>query len=116
MESLLTLYLGAFVGFALLILAPIFAKLLQLAVSRRREALADASAVQLPRYPPGLLSALEKLDSDTTVTHSASRATAHMWIESPIPTEESQGKLSRLNRLSLTHPPLSERIAARREL
>ena len=106
----------AFVGFALLILAPIFAKLLQLAVSRRREALADASAVQLTRYPPGLISALEKLESDTTVTHSASRATAHMWIESPIPTEESQGKLSRLNRLFLTHPPLSERIAALREL
>jgi heat shock protein HtpX len=68
----------ALVGFALLILAPIFAKLLQLAVSRRREALADASAVQLTRYPPGLISALEKLDSDSTVTHSASRATAHM--------------------------------------
>jgi heat shock protein HtpX len=106
----------AFVGFALLILAPIFAKLLQLAVSRRREALADASAVQLTRYPPGLISALEKLDSDSTVTHSASRATAHMWIESPIPTEESQGKLSWLNKLFLTHPPLSERIAALREL
>ena len=106
----------AFVGFALLILAPIFAKLLQLAVSRRREALADASAVQLTRYPPGLISALEKLDSDSTVTHSASRATAHMWIESPIPTEESQGKLSWLNKHFSTHPPLSERIAALREL
>jgi heat shock protein HtpX len=106
----------AFLGFALLILAPISAKLLQLAVSRRREALADASAVQLTRYPPGLISALEKLESDSTVTHSASRATAHLWIESPIPTDESQGKLSWLNRLFSTHPPLSERIAALREL
>jgi heat shock protein HtpX len=106
----------ALVGFALLILAPIFAKLLQLAVSRRREALADASAVQLTRYPPGLISALEKLDADSTVTHSASRATAHMWIESPIPTSEEQGRLSWINKLFSTHPPLSERIAALREL
>ena len=53
-------------------------KAMQAAISRRREALADASAVQMTRYPPGLISALEKLLADTTVTHSASKATAHL--------------------------------------
>jgi heat shock protein HtpX len=106
----------ALVGFALLILTPIVAKILQMAVSRRREALADLSAVHLTRYPPGLISALEKLRDDTTVTHAASRATAHLWIEQPSPTTPEEGRLSRLNRLFDTHPPLEERIAALREL
>ena len=103
-------------AFVLLITAPIIAKLMQFAISRRRESLADASGVQLTRYPPGLISALEKLRDDTTVTHSASRATAHLWIEQPVAREESEGRFSRLNRLFDTHPPLEERIAALREL
>jgi len=106
----------AIFGFLLLILAPLAAKLMQLAVSRRREALADVSAVEMTRYPPGLISALEKLRADSTVTHSASRATAHLWIEQPTPQVEEDGKLSRLNRLFDTHPPLEERIALLREL
>jgi heat shock protein HtpX len=106
----------AIFGFALLIFAPIIAQLMQLAVSRRREALADMSGVELTRYPPGLISALEKLKDDQTVVHSASRATAHLWIEEPLPTQQEEGKLSRLNRLFATHPPLDERIAALREL
>ena len=57
---------------------------MQVAVSRNRETLADVSAVQLTRYPPGLISALEKLRDDTTVAHSASKATAHLWIEQPM--------------------------------
>ncbi len=61
----------ALVGFVLLILAPIIAKAMQAAISRERETLADVSACQLTRYPPGLISALEKLQADTTVTHSA---------------------------------------------
>ena len=106
----------AFVGFAILLIAPVVAKLLQFAVSRRRESLADVSAVHMTRYPPGLISALEKLRDDSTVTHSASRATAHLWIEAPVPRQVDEGKLSWLNRLFDTHPPLEERIAALREL
>ena len=106
----------AIFGFILLIFAPLIAQLMQFAVSRRREALADISGVELTRYPPGLISALEKLKADQTVVHSSSRATAHLWIEEPLPTTQEEGKLSRLNRLFATHPPLEERIAALREL
>jgi len=106
----------AIAGFALLIMAPIIAQLMQFAVSRRRESLADISGVELTRYPPGLISALEKLRDDQTVVHAHSRATAHLWIEQPMPTSPDEGKLSRLNRLFNTHPPLEERIAALREL
>jgi heat shock protein HtpX len=109
-------FLLVIVGFMLLILAPIVARLLQFAISRRRESLADASGVALTRYPPGLISALEKLKADTTVTHSASRATAHLWIEQPVARADEEGRLSRLNRMFDTHPPLDERIAALREL
>ncbi|MCU1346963.1 MAG: htpX [Acidimicrobiia bacterium] len=103
-------------GFVLLALSPIIAKLLQFAVSRRREALADVSAVALTRYPPGLISALEKLRDDQTVVASSSRATAHLWIEQPMATTPEEGRLSRLNKMFMTHPPLEERIAALREL
>jgi heat shock protein HtpX len=107
----------AIAGFALLILTPLVARLMQFAVSRRRESLADFSGVSLTRYPPGLVSALEKLKDDSTVVHSSSRATAHLWIESPIGrTKEQGGRLAWLNRLFDTHPPLEERIAALREL
>jgi heat shock protein HtpX len=110
-------------AFALLILAPFIALLMQFAVSRRRELLADASGVQLTRYPPGLISALEKLKSDQAVVHYATRATAQMWIESPLErgTGESDGdgsgsKGSWLNRAFDTHPPLDERIRILKEM
>ncbi len=103
-------------GFALLILSPLIGQMMQFAVSRRRESLADVSGVEMTRYPPGLISALEKLKDDTTVVHSQSRATAHLWIEAPVARVEEDGKLSRINRLFDTHPPLEERIAALREL
>lgn len=106
----------ALLGFALLILAPLAARLMQFAVSRRRESLADVSGVAMTRYPPGLIAALEKLKEDTTVVHSSSRATAHLWIESPLAANAQEGKLSRLNRLFNTHPPLDERIEALKEL
>lgn len=99
------------VGFVLLIFAPIIALIMQSAVSRRREFLADASGVQLTRYPPGLISALEKLKGDNTVIHSASKATAHLWIEEPLEKEARTGQ-NRLNHLFDTHPPLDERIRA----
>lgn len=106
----------AIVGFVLLLVTPIVARLMQYAVSRRREALADVSGVALTRYPPGLISALEKLKEDTTVVHSSSRATAHLWIESPLARTSEQGRLAWLNRLFDTHPPLEERIQALKEL
>jgi heat shock protein HtpX len=106
----------AVLGFVLLLLAPLVARLMQFAVSRRREALADFSGVQLTRYPPGLVSALEKLRDDTTVVHSSSRATAHLWIESPLARTPEEGRLAWLNRLFDTHPPLEERIQALKEL
>jgi heat shock protein HtpX len=110
----------AILGFVLLLLAPLIAQLLQFAISRRREFLADADAVLLTRYPTGLVNALEKLGHDATVVRTASRATAHLWIESPIarhagPGERRAAKSGAwLNRLFDTHPPLEDRIAALR--
>lgn len=103
-------------GLLLLIVAPLIAKIMHLSISRRREALADVSGVALTRYPPGLISALEKLRDDTTVVSTASRATAHLWIESPLARDDSEGRHVWLNRLFDTHPPLEERIQALREL
>ena len=106
----------ALLGFALLIFAPILSRAMQAAVSRKRETLADVSACQMTRYPPGLISALEKLRDDSTVIHSASTATAHMWIEQPMSGVADKGKLSRLHQMFDTHPPLDERIELLREL
>jgi heat shock protein HtpX len=106
----------AIVGLILLIVAPVVARVMQATISRRREVLADVSGVALTRYPPGLISALEKLRDDTTVVHSSSRATAHLWVESPLARTPEEGRLSRLNRLFDTHPPLEERIQALKEL
>jgi heat shock protein HtpX len=97
------------VGFLLALLSPLVAQLIKAAVSRRREFLADASAIELTRYPPGLVGALRKLREDSTVVRTASHATAHMWIESPL--QRSGGSpASWVNRLFDTHPPLEERI------
>lgn len=106
----------ALIGLVLLLLAPILAKVMQAAVSRRRETLADVSAVRMTRYPPGLISALEKLQADNTVTHSASMATAHLWIEQPMSGVKDAGRLGMWHRLFNTHPPLAERIALLREM
>jgi heat shock protein HtpX len=106
----------AVVGFLLLIIAPIVAKAMQATISRRRETLADISACQLTRYPPGLISALEKLRDDVTVTHSATTATAHLWIEQPMAGVGDHGRLGSWHRLFDTHPPLEERIALLKEL
>ncbi|MDG1187308.1 MAG: M48 family metallopeptidase [Ilumatobacter sp.] len=106
----------AYIGFALLVVSPLIAKAMQAAISRRRETLADVTACQLTRFPPGLISALEKLQEDTTVTHSASTATAHLWIEQPMSGVGDEGKLRAVHHLFNTHPPLDERIALLREL
>ena len=96
-------------SFLVLILAPIAAMLLQAAISRRREALADATAVQFTRNPAGLRSALEVLQADSTVVRHASNAVAHLYIESPLDS-------SSVSKLFSTHPPLAERIAILRQM
>jgi heat shock protein HtpX len=108
--------LFAIVGIVLLVIGPIVARLMHFAVSRRRESLADFSAVEMTRYPPGLISALQKLKEDSTVVRSGSRATAHLWIEDPMAQRPEDGNWSKLNRLFNTHPPIEERIAALQEL
>jgi hypothetical protein len=82
---------------------------LKAAISRKREALADASAVAFTRYPTGLRRALEKLDADSTVIQHVSHATSHLWIESPDDRDHDKSS-AKLNEMFNTHPPLRERI------
>lgn len=95
------------VGLILAVLSPIAAQLIQLAVSRKREFLADANGAFLTRYPPGLASALRKLAADKEPLEVANKATAHLYIVNPLKDEKG-----RMNRLFSTHPPIEERIAA----
>ena len=109
--------LVAIISLVFLILAPIAAALMQFAVGRRRESLADISAIEMTRYPPGLIAALEKLRDDTTVVRENNRATAHLWIEEPMAHYEGGNqRKSKWSHLFDTHPPIEERIAALREL
>lgn len=94
---------------AVAVLAPLAAALLRAAVSRSRESLADATAVEITRYPAGLRQALEKLDADITVVRRTSHATSHLWIESP-DDHETNARGRKFNDMFSTHPPLSERI------
>lgn len=91
------------------LLAPLVGTLMQLAISRKRELLADASGAQLTRYPEGLASALEKISGDPEPLEVANRATAHLYISNPL-----KGKS--FSRLFMTHPPVEERIAALRNM
>ncbi len=100
----------ALIGIAVAILAPLGAILMQLAISRKREFLADASGVLLTRYPEGLANALEKIGRDSSPMSSARDSTAHLWINNPF----KGNKLSGLHKLFMTHPPIEERIAALR--
>lgn len=100
----------AIVGLVLMILAPIAATLIQLAISRRREFLADASGALLTRYPEGLASALQKIGGVSQPMKRANNAMAHLYIANPFGARAAQG----LHKLFLTHPPTAERIAALR--
>jgi heat shock protein HtpX len=93
------------VAVVLAILAPVFARLLQLSISRQREYLADATAVKFTRNPKGLADALQKISSDREVLEAANRATAHLYIVNPIKKFENRAK-----GLFSTHPPIEERI------
>jgi heat shock protein HtpX len=97
------------------ILAPIFAYLMQFAISRKREFLADADGALLTRYPEGLARALEKIASDREPLEVANRATAHLYIASPF-KEDAGEKVGFFTKLFMTHPPVSERVAALRGL
>jgi heat shock protein HtpX len=106
--------IGLAIGLVLLILAPLFAQVIKFAVSREREYLADAQGAMLTRYPPGLISALEKISQSPTAMRSANNATAHLWLSQPsrVPGDDT----SRLERLFSTHPPLADRIRRLQEM
>ncbi len=93
------------VAIILSILAPVFAMLIQLAISRKREFLADADGALLTRYPEGLASALKKISADSEKLEVANRATAHLYFANPF-----KGK--KVSKLLMTHPPVEERIAS----
>lgn len=95
------------------ILAPIIATLIQLAVSRRREYLADASGVLLTRYPQGLASALQKISGDKEILEVSNRGTAHLYIVNPLKGSQAVGWFANLFN---THPPIAERIKALKEM
>jgi len=100
-------------GIVLAILSPLVATLIQLAISRKREFLADASGALLTRYPEGLASALQKISMDQTLMRSANKATAHLFISNPFSAGRRSQKISAL---FMTHPPVEERIKALRGL
>lgn len=93
----------AVVGIVLAVLSPIFAKLIQLAISRKREFLADASGAMLTRYPPGLANALKKISKSNIPLKTADSSTAHLFISNPFNKKS-------FNNLFNTHPPVEERI------
>ena len=100
-------------GIILAILAPIAAMLIQLAISRKREFLADTSGALLTRYPEGLAKALLKISSDAVPMAVANNTTAHLWLDDPF---KGQKKTSWLRKLFMTHPPMEERIKALRQI
>jgi heat shock protein HtpX len=99
------------IGIVLAILSPLIGKLIQLAVSRQREFLADASGALLTRYPEGLAKALEKIQQEGLPMQRVSEATAHLYLSSPFGT-----KPSFLGKLFMTHPPIADRVAALRKI
>jgi len=101
------------IGLVLALLSPLIAKLIQLALSRRREFLADASGVMLTKYPDGLINALQKISADKEPLEVANKATAHLYIVNPF--KGSLAKSWAANLFS-THPPIEERIKTLKEM
>jgi heat shock protein HtpX len=97
------------IAIAFIVLAPIFATLLQLAISRKREFLADASGALLTRYPEGLANALRKIGAYAAPMRRANNATAHLYISNPF---GARAATSSIAKLFMTHPPIEERIKA----
>jgi heat shock protein HtpX len=104
----------AIAGFLLALLSPLIANLIKLAISRRREFLADASGVQLTKFPDGLARALEKISQDKEPLEAANKATAHLYITNPL--KNKHDAIGWFANLFNTHPPIQERIAALRAM
>jgi len=104
----------AILALILVVLSPIIATLIQLAISRRREFLADASAAAMTKNPEGLARALDKISADREPLEAANKATAHLYISDPL--KNTQGAVHAFAKLFNTHPPVNERIAALRKL
>lgn len=103
------------IGLIFLILSPIFGSLMQLALSRKREFLADSTAIELTRNPDGLISALQKLEADDNQLEAANSATANMYIVNPFKNNTKEGK-KKSSSLWSTHPSIEDRIEALRKL
>lgn len=97
------------IGFILIIFSPLIAQIIQLAISRRREYFADASAIKLTRQPQGLIDALTKISSDDSILETASTATASLYISNPF-------KGNKLTNMFSTHPPIEDRIKVLQEM
>lgn len=108
LQSILTI-----VAIILAILAPLFARLIQMAISRRREFLADANSALLTRYPDGLIRALQKISADSAPLEAANRATAHLYFASPF---QNKRGIQGFSKMFMSHPPVEERIAALRQV
>lgn len=106
-------YLKIVILLIVFIITPIVASLIQLAISRKREFLADANGALLTRYPEGLAQALEKISSDPNTLKSVSMATSHLFISNPLKNKKISNKLSSL---FSTHPPIEERIKILRQM
>jgi len=100
------------IGVVLLILSPLISEIIKLAISRKREFLADASGSLLTRYPAGLANALEKISVQDVPLKKASSATAHLFIANPFGAKAKKG----MKKLFSTHPPIEERITALRSM
>jgi len=98
------------VGIVLALLSPLIAQIIQLAISRKREFLADASGVGMTRNPNGLVSALKKISADTEPLEAANKATAHLYFSNPL--KNTHGAVGWFAKLFRTHPPMTERVAA----
>jgi heat shock protein HtpX len=104
------------IGLVLALLSPIIATLIKLAVSRKREYLADASGALLTRYPEGLAKALEKISADNEPLEAANKATAHLYIVNPLKEHKGQSSVGWFAGMFNTHPPIADRIKRLREM
>lgn len=102
------------IGIAALLIAALFATIIKMAISRKREYLADASGALLTRYPEGLASALEKIADDPNKLSVANDATAHLYFENPFKGDKKDKKISFIAKLFMTHPPVEDRVKALR--
>jgi len=101
-------------GLVLALLSPIIANLIKLAISRRREFLADASAARLTKFPEGLALALEKISKDKQPLEAANKATAHLYISNPL--KNRRDSIKWFSSLFNTHPPVKQRLQALRQM